>query len=193
MGPFGTERRRRAPLRRRLSRRRSRALTDFLETHGIRLAGRATGHNLLEYPLGRFPRNRPRHGSIVEPPPRACRLHGRATPPIRPRSATGERLGPRVGTVRTARLLEPRADWRQAHATPRARWIEIGAEPPRDAADLRRPSRADGLGRGSTLPFHVTSADWQESDRLLAGIISAFGSDTRAMPIGGARQLRRGR
>ena len=30
----------------------------------------------------------------------------------------------------------------------------------------------------STIPFHVTSADWQESDRLLAGIMTAFGSDT---------------
>ena len=31
-------------------------------------------------------------------------------------------------------------------------------------------------GERSTIPFHVTSADWQESDRVLAGIMTAFGS-----------------
>jgi translocation and assembly module TamB len=35
------------------------------------------------------------------------------------------------------------------------------------------------------MPFHVTSLDWQESDRVLAGIITAFGSPTGAVPIGG--------
>ena len=37
----------------------------------------------------------------------------------------------------------------------------------------------------SRIPFHVTSADWQESDRLLAGILTAFGARTGAIPIGG--------
>src|SRR3982751_259031 len=37
----------------------------------------------------------------------------------------------------------------------------------------------------SQIPFHVTSADWQESDRVLAGIITAFGSPTGAIAIGG--------
>jgi translocation and assembly module TamB len=44
------------------------------------------------------------------------------------------------------------------------------------------------LGWGGTaarLPFHVTSRDWQESDRLLAGVMTAFGRSTRAIPIGG--------
>ena len=40
-------------------------------------------------------------------------------------------------------------------------------------------------GEMSELPFHVTSADWQESDRLLAGVMTAFGNPTRAIPIGG--------
>ena len=41
-------------------------------------------------------------------------------------------------------------------------------------------------GVRSVIPFHVTSAEWQESDRLLAGIITAFGSPTRAVEMGGA-------
>jgi len=31
----------------------------------------------------------------------------------------------------------------------------------------------------------VTSSDWQESDRLLAGLMTAFGAPTKAIPIGG--------
>ena len=41
------------------------------------------------------------------------------------------------------------------------------------------------LGQQSSIPFHVTSADWLESDRLLAGIMTAFGSDTGAVDVGG--------
>jgi hypothetical protein len=41
------------------------------------------------------------------------------------------------------------------------------------------------FGERSRIPFHVTSLDWQESDRVLAGIMTAFGSSTGAIPIGG--------
>ena len=37
----------------------------------------------------------------------------------------------------------------------------------------------------SEIPFHVTSLDWQESDRVLAGIMTAFGAPTGAIDIGG--------
>src|SRR5439155_5789615 len=40
-------------------------------------------------------------------------------------------------------------------------------------------------GDRSRLPFHVTSSDWQESDQLLAGIISDFGSPTGPVAFGG--------
>src|SRR5262249_11908152 len=40
-------------------------------------------------------------------------------------------------------------------------------------------------GEQSRIPFHVTSSDWQESDQLLAGIISDFGSPTGAVSFGG--------
>ena len=40
-------------------------------------------------------------------------------------------------------------------------------------------------GQRSRIPFHVTSLDWQESDRVLAGIMTTFGSQTGAIPIGG--------
>ncbi len=44
-------------------------------------------------------------------------------------------------------------------------------------------------GDSSRIPFHVTSLDWQESDRVLAGIMTAFGAPTGAVPIGGAGEF----
>ena len=40
-------------------------------------------------------------------------------------------------------------------------------------------------GDSSRFAFHVTSRDWQESDQILAGIISDFGSPTAAVSFGG--------
>jgi hypothetical protein len=40
-------------------------------------------------------------------------------------------------------------------------------------------------GERSQIPFHVSSADWQDSDRIFAGLLTAFGAPTRAIPIGG--------
>jgi translocation and assembly module TamB len=40
-------------------------------------------------------------------------------------------------------------------------------------------------GDAARLRFHVTSADWQESDQLLAGILTDFGSPTRPVTFGG--------
>ena len=37
----------------------------------------------------------------------------------------------------------------------------------------------------SNIPFHVTSLDWQEADRVFAGILTTFGSSTGAVPVGG--------
>src|SRR4030095_3010768 len=40
-------------------------------------------------------------------------------------------------------------------------------------------------GERSQMPFHVTSSDWQDSDRLFAGMLTAFGSKTKAIPVDG--------
>jgi hypothetical protein len=40
-------------------------------------------------------------------------------------------------------------------------------------------------GDQSRIPFHVTTSDWQESDRLLTALMTAFGSPTSAVPVGG--------
>src|SRR4029077_7776430 len=40
-------------------------------------------------------------------------------------------------------------------------------------------------GRQSAFRFHVTSGDWQESDEVLAGILTDFGSRTSPVTFGG--------
>ena len=45
------------------------------------------------------------------------------------------------------------------------------------------------FGEQSRMPFHVTSLDWQESDRLLAGIMTTFGAPTGAVPIDGSGEF----
>ena len=65
-------------------------------------------------------------------------------------------------------------------------WVDVA--PSRIATDTTfvEFQGRTAYGERSVIPFHVTSSEWQESDRLLAGIISAFGSPTRAVEMGGA-------
>ena len=40
-------------------------------------------------------------------------------------------------------------------------------------------------GEASRFPFHVTSSDWQESDQVLVGIMTDFGSPKNPVTFGG--------
>ena len=156
--------------------------TDFLELKGIRLAGRATGRNLLEWPLGKYARHRGNGELHVDAPPGTELMSARI--PIE-RIEAQERLG---------RLWGPFDNTLPAEPIPVAATIAYAFDP--DGMDIG-PSRFattnsyvefDGhtaYGDNSRIPFHVSSADWQESDRLLAGLMTAFGNPTNAMPIAG--------
>jgi hypothetical protein len=157
-------------------------LTDFLQLQGIRLAGRASGHNRLEWPLGKFSQKRG-SGEI------AAAMGGGLQPmtrEMRPESiARVEPLPPEVGPFnphlyigrvpiagRIAYALDPD-------------WISIAsgwAATDKTYVDFHGRT---AWAKRSTIPFHVTSLDWLESDRLLAGIMTAFGSKTSAIDIGG--------
>ena len=45
------------------------------------------------------------------------------------------------------------------------------------------------FGDNSRIPFHVTSTDLQESDRVLAGIMTAFGAPTGPIAVGGSAEF----
>jgi translocation and assembly module TamB len=64
-------------------------------------------------------------------------------------------------------------------------WIPIGSSRLATPTTLVEFEGSTAYGTDSRIPFHVTSADWQESDRLMAGILTAFGASTNAIEIGG--------
>jgi hypothetical protein len=161
-------------------------LTDFLETQGLRLSGRATGRNRLEWDLGKWREKRGRGDVVVDPPagmtpmtrdlePAAVAAEAALPPsegPFNPRESLG--YMPIAGRV--AYALDPE-------------WITLD---PSWAATARTYVSFEGrtaYGERSRIPFHVTSLDWLESDRVLAGIMTAFGSPTGAVPVGGSGQF----
>jgi hypothetical protein len=157
-------------------------MTDFLQTEGLRLAGAASGRNRLEWPLGKWALKRG-GGEVVVQPPASIRPMTRELPmdlitrlgalpeeegPFNPRLPLG--YLPIAGRVGYS--LDPE-------------WIRLERS---FAATERTYVEFEGqtaFGDRSRIPFHVSSADWQESDRFLAGIMTAFGASTGAVPVGG--------
>jgi hypothetical protein len=159
------------------------ALTDFLDLQGIRLAGHASGRNRLEWPLGKFSL---KHGvgdvtaampSGTEPMPRQLRPDLIAkVDPLPPEQ------GPFNAHVPLGHV--PLAGHITYSLNPE--WIDLasGGWAATEKTYVEFKGRTAWAER-STIPFHVTSLDWQESDRVLAGIMTAFGSPTGAIAIGG--------
>ena len=151
------------------------ALTDFEQLPGLRFAGTANWHNLLEWPLGQFREHRGEGRVVVNPPPSV--------------------------TAMTASLdAAPAHDSASRELAPLARHLPIAGElayryGPDDVtidtgvfATERTYVTFQGTtawGGQSRLRFHVTSSDWQESDQVLVGIMNDFGSHARAVPFGG--------
>lgn len=141
------------------------ALSDFFGWEGLRFAGRATGTNRLEWPLGRY---RERHGE------------GRIDV-TRPTGEPSEEQGephPALGHLPIAGQVTYTFD---------PNWWELAdGRFTTFATDVTFSGRTSTSGDDTRIPFHVTSADLQESDRVLAGIMTAFGSRTGTVSIGGS-------
>lgn len=160
--------------------------TTFLELAGIRLAGQATGRNLLVWPIGRFA-ERTGEGTIAVTAPAGVETLGPNLPADAAEAARrrAESLGPfsshlplaPVGIDASLSYALDGSLIRLASgvfATSET-WVSFEGE-------------TDG-GERSRIPFHVTSTNWQESDRLLAGLMTAFGAATRAIPIDGVGEF----
>ena len=157
-------------------------LTDFLETKGLRLAGRATGRNVLEWPLGKWALKRG-EGVVSIAAPAGAEIMTRAMPAER--LALEISMGPEAGPFnpRVSLGYLPVAGRLQYQLDPE--WITLGESWVATPKTYVEFEGRTSFGQRSRIPFHVTSLDWQESDRVLAGIMTAFGSDTGAIPIGG--------
>jgi hypothetical protein len=157
-------------------------LTDFLQTQGIRLSGRATGHNRLEWPLGRFAQKHG-EGQITAVQPSGIRpLTRQADPDL---IARVDPLPPEQGPFNPHLSIGYVPVAGDISYTLDPDWISIGSGWTATERTYVEFTGRTGWGQNSRMPFHVTSLDWQESDRLLAGIMTAFGAPTGAIPIGG--------
>jgi hypothetical protein len=158
------------------------ALTNLLETKGLRVSGGASGHNRLEWPTGRFAA-RQGEGNVVVTPPAGVDVLGPRLPAGAREAAQARalQLGPfsdhiPLEPVGIGGLLTYRFDGEAIRLEP----SEMAT-----AETYVAFEGATAWGDRSTMPFRVTSTNWQESDRLLAGLMTAFGASTSAIPIDG--------
>jgi len=161
--------------------------TDFLELQGLRLAGQASGKNLLDWPLGSF-NERTGNGSIFVSPPAGVTPMDRDVSESRAQAAAerARRTLPfsnhtPVGPVPLAGALTYTFDGSHVRV--------VSGEGATEDTFVTFSGDTTWRGEGSRIPFHVTSANWQESDRLLAGLMTVFGSPTHATPMDGAGEF----
>jgi hypothetical protein len=236
-------------------------LTDAIELKGMRLAGHATGRNVLDWPVGHF-RERAGDGEINAEPPAGVTLQSRTQAGSGPpelttdgstvaamlalvesgadAAASGRSEAGAAGAAASRAQAEHDRNGKGAQAQSAsqaagkfvlgaqgdeerrraraARAARAAREAAFDPVPFRAPVAVGGhlkyryspdwidvdpgwaatrhtyvelqgrtaYGERSNLPFHVTSSDWQESDRVLAGAIIAFGSSARAIAFGGS-------
>lgn len=152
------------------------SLTDFMKLDGVRFAGRITGRNLLEWPLGHFSDHTGDGEWDVIPPAGVRVLSGVRASDL---SSGPEPGGPHppLGHLPIAGRLTYQYD---------RDWFDMQdgrfSTPATDVTFGGRTSWGDK----SRIPFHVISTDLQESDRVLAGVMTAFGAPTTAISVGGS-------
>ena len=153
-------------------------LDRLMSLRGLKLVGLASGDLTLEWPNGKFGSARMGGGRTRIDPPDGLVL---ATPdlPAVPRAAAPEpaefdphrRMGPLVLGVNTSYTIDPEGlTFADSWAATSHSYIKFSGRLARDS---------------SRFPFHVTSHDWQESDRLLASIMTAISGPTGAVQVAG--------
>ena len=163
------------------------SLTAFYELQGIRLAGRATGKNVLEWPLGAF-RDRTGSGSIFVTPASGVVPMGRELTEAHVADAEDRtnNWGPFSNHLPPAPVsISGALDYSFDGRAVRLASGELAT----NDTFVTFNGTTSWRGEDSRLPFRVTSANWQESDRFLAGLMTAFGSSTRAIEMDGAGEF----
>ena len=157
-------------------------LTDFLEVKGLRLAGSATGKNRLEWPLGKWALKTGRGEVTLQPPPGVKPMTREFQADVIARVADlPELAGPFNSHLSLG--YKPVAGHIVYSLDPD--WIVLDDSWAATESTYVQFQGRTAFGERSEMPFHVTSLDWQESDRVLAGIMTTFGAPTGAVPIDG--------
>ncbi|MEZ5316032.1 MAG: translocation/assembly module TamB domain-containing protein [Vicinamibacterales bacterium] len=170
-------------------------LTSRYDLDGLRLAGAADGRIEMRWPNGRFSAGMVGGGTTRVTPPA-----GAVLAPLTLPSSSG-RPAPPAGDAATG-VVVPAAAAAKAAFDP---YAPLGALPVGGALTYRfdrgtlvvddswaatasthvRFQGHTDYGTDTELPFRVASLDWQESDRVLAGMLRAFGRRTGAVEVGG--------
>lgn len=161
-------------------------LTDFFELPGLRLGGRISGRNRLEWDLGQWRERRGAGELFADAPPGVETMTRELDPQA---VAAAAALPAEAGPFNAHRSLGylPVAG-HVAYALDPA-WISLGQSWVATPKTYVNFEGRTAYGERSQIPFHVTSLDWLESDRVLAAIMTAFGSPTGAVEVGGSGQF----
>ena len=154
------------------------ALARDLEVRGIRPVARASGRNRLDWPIGGFADFRG-EGAVRLEPPAGVRLAGPEPGPGAAAAVAGRRGQPPDLTTRTFQLGGQVA----YRASGDGLELEAGylATPSTHVAFAGRTA----WGADSRIPFQVSSSNWQESDRLMAAVMTAVGTPTDPFAVDG--------
>lgn len=161
--------------------------SDAVGMRGLRLLGYASGQNLLEWPLGVFREHKGTGHVTVVPPAGTTLLERAASPSEAAIHAEPPEYGPERNVEHFPKPTSIGGDFAYTFGP---EWFEVA---PSHLATERTYVDFEGrtkYGDDSEFPFYARSADWQESDRLLAGIITAFGSPTGIITVGGHGEFR---
>lgn len=157
-------------------------LTDAVETEGIRLSGTIRGRHRLEWPIGKWAMLRGEGELFAQPPSgssmmtRELRAERVAAQSDLPKEAGPFNARAPLGYVPVAAHVVYRLD---------PEWITLQKSWAATGKTYVEFEGKTAYYQRSRIPFHVTSLDWQEADRVFAGILTAFGSPTSAVAIGG--------
>ena len=155
------------------------AFTDFERLRGVRFAGTASGRHRLEWTLGHFADVRGDGQFDVLPPVGAPPMAVADTGPAG--GGADREWGPYAPMPLVSHL--PIAAGASYQYGPDGVTFEGGRFVTEQTNVTFRGSTA--WGERSRLTFRVVSGDWQESDQLLAGIITDFGFPTGVVAFGG--------
>jgi hypothetical protein len=158
-------------------------ISDLFELNGIKFTGRASGRNLLEWPVGRYGAGHRARGEVRLTAPEGAVVMTREMPTAR--ITARQARGPDMGPFSPLTPFEPVPVAGQIAYAYGPKTIEVTDATLATDSTYVEIKGSTSYGTNSRLPFHVSSSDWQESDRLFAGILTAFGSKTGVIPIGG--------
>lgn len=154
-------------------------LDRVMGTRGLRVAGVASGNLSLQWPNGRMTAGRRGTGRTVITPLASAPM-APAELPVVPIPLAHE-PSPFDGSLRSTPLsISAELDYQFEPGVTTFGPSRVTTSHSHITFSGRMPSEG-----ASEFPFHVTSHDWQESDRLLAGIMTAVAGPTRAIEVGG--------